>query len=67
MVWSANLRKFKSPLITDYFPYISVQKIKKTAFGYTKRRSIRIKSESTQNLIKIMQKRYQSQITFYQL
>ncbi|EFE48778.1 hypothetical protein NEIELOOT_02456 [Neisseria elongata subsp. glycolytica ATCC 29315] len=27
MVRSANLRKFKSPLITDYFPYISVQKI----------------------------------------
>ncbi|EFE49199.1 hypothetical protein NEIELOOT_02020 [Neisseria elongata subsp. glycolytica ATCC 29315] len=27
MVRSANLKKFKSPLITDYFPYISVQKI----------------------------------------
>ena len=27
MVRSANLRKFKSPLITDYFLYISVQKI----------------------------------------
>ncbi|EFE50567.1 hypothetical protein NEIELOOT_00725 [Neisseria elongata subsp. glycolytica ATCC 29315] len=27
MVRPANLRKFKSPLITDYFPYISVQKI----------------------------------------
>ena len=27
MVRSANLRKFKSPLITDYFPHISVQKI----------------------------------------
>ncbi|AHW76390.1 hypothetical protein NMA510612_2116 [Neisseria meningitidis] len=46
---------------------MAVPSTKKTAFGYSKRRSIQIKPKSTQNLIKTVQKRYQSYITFYLL